>query len=54
MYHQKIYTVSLPPDDYVPGPQNNNGSSTTENSDIHEDIEGTSFFVWDFIDAGWH
>lgn len=39
MHHQKIYTVSLPPDDYVPGPQNNDGSSTTENSDLYEDVE---------------
>ncbi|XP_077343887.1 glutamate-rich protein 1 isoform X3 [Lithobates pipiens] len=39
MHYQKIYTVSLPPDDYVPGPQNNDGSSTTENSDLYEDVE---------------
>ncbi|XP_018430389.1 PREDICTED: glutamate-rich protein 1 [Nanorana parkeri] len=39
MHHQKIYTVSLPPDDYVPHPQNDEGSSSTEDSDLHEDIE---------------
>ncbi|KAM5164847.1 glutamate-rich protein 1 isoform 2-T2 [Mantella aurantiaca] len=39
MPHQKIYTVSLPPDDYVPGPQNDDGSSSIETSDLLEDIE---------------
>nr|DBA26353.1 TPA: hypothetical protein GDO54_010625 [Pyxicephalus adspersus] len=38
-HHQKIYTASPPPDDYVPGPQDADGSSSTENSDFHEDIE---------------
>ncbi|XP_075058567.1 glutamate-rich protein 1 isoform X2 [Mixophyes fleayi] len=36
---QKIYTVSLPPDDYVPALQSDVKSSPTENSDLSEDLE---------------
>ncbi|XP_075058568.1 glutamate-rich protein 1 isoform X3 [Mixophyes fleayi] len=39
---QKIYTVSLPPDDYVPALQSDVKSSPTENSDLSEDLEGKS------------
>ncbi|KAG8581803.1 hypothetical protein GDO81_007809 [Engystomops pustulosus] len=35
--HLKVYTVSLPPDDYIPSPQTDLKAPTTEDSDLNED-----------------
>ncbi|XP_053315970.1 glutamate-rich protein 1 [Spea bombifrons] len=40
--NQKVYTVSLPPDDYVPSSQNDCRSSNSEHSENSEDTEGNN------------